>query len=187
MRFGNRGQAVALDIMLVCICVSIFAVGIWSVSLGGKAPSSEAERSRQDYVKSMLITTLYASPEPGDPRYEAKSISDLIAMHLTNPEKMNISIIEDKLKEAKLGESLKEKVIGVGAEWFLYADSDLSGEGTRKICLHGKSGSDDIETCADGKVEGESVTSASADIVYPTSGSSGIFMKIPIFLIVKWS
>lgn len=187
MRFGNSGQAVALDIMLVCICVSIFAVGIWSVSLGGKAPSSEAERSQQDYVKSMLITLLYTSPEQGDSRYEAKSISDLIAMHLTNPEKMNLSIVEDKLKEAKLGESLKEKVIGTGAEWFLYAESDIPGDETRKICFHGKSGSDDIEPCADGKVEGESVTSASAYIVYPTTGSSGIFMKMPIFLIVKWS
>ncbi len=184
MGVGNKGQAVALDIMLVCICVSIFAVGIWSVSLGGKAPSSEAMRSRQDYVKSMLITALYTTPEPGDLRYEAKSMSDLIAMYLTDPEKMDITIIKAKMKEARVGESLKEKVLGGNAEWFLYAQSDPHD---KKFCIHGKSGSDEIEDCPGGIVGAESSTAAVAEIVYPTTGTSGIFVKMPIFLIIKWS
>jgi len=37
-------------------------------------PLSEALRARQDYVKSMLITALYTTPDPGDQRYSAKSI-----------------------------------------------------------------------------------------------------------------
>lgn len=184
MRTGIKGQAVALDIMLVCICVSIFAVGIWTISTGGKAPSSEAERSRQDYVKSMLITALYTTPEPGDLRYEAKSMSDLIAMHLADPETMSISVVKAKMKEARIGESLKEKVIGDGAEWFLYAQSDPHD---KKFCLHGKSGSDEIEDCPDGIIEAESSTAATAEIVYQSTGTAGFFIKMPIFLIIKWS
>jgi len=194
MTLGNKGQAVAIDIMLVCICVSIFAVAIWTASMGGKAPSSEALRARQDYVKSMLITALYTTPDPGDQRYSAKSISDLMAMYLTSSDAMPMDIVIAKMKEAKIGEALSEKVVGSEAEWFLYSDTDdASGsQGTRIICLHGKSGSDVVEECDLDvytnviKVYAKESTAATATIVFP-SGIGKSFISMPIFLAVKWS
>ena len=184
MKRRNKGQAVAMDIMLVCICISLFTVGIWAFSMTGKAPSSQALRSRQDYAKSLLLTALYTTPDTADPRYAAKSISDLITMHLINPEKMPLDVVKAKMKEAKINEYLKEKVIGSDAEWFLYADKSMTSSGTRSICLHGKSGSDEVEECPTNKVSAEESTAATAEIVC-TSGE--YFVKIPIFLIIKWS
>jgi hypothetical protein len=177
--------------MLVCICVSIFAVAIWTASMGGKAPSSQALRARQDYVKSMLLTALFTTPDPGDLRYAGKSISDLMAMHLANPEGMPMDTVIAKMKEAKIGEALKEKAVGSEAEWFIYADSDAASgsQGTRIICLHGKSGSDVIEQCAPDaeKVYAKESTAATAEIVFPSTGTGKFFIKMPIFLAVKWS
>jgi hypothetical protein len=192
---SNKGQAAAVDFMLICLCVSIFAVVIWTASIGGKAPESQALRARQDYVKSMLITILYSTPDNADYRYSAKSISDLFCMYLTNPEEMTIDIVIAKMKEAKVGEALGEKVVGSQAEWFIYADTDLNGNsGTRFICLHGKSGSDLIEACpADTLVYAKVSTAATAWIVYPGGGTGGsrgngpMFFQIPVFLGVKWS
>lgn len=196
MALGKNGQAVAMDIMLVCICVSIFAVGIWSASLGGKAPTSQALRARQDWVKSMLMTTLYTTPDNSDQRYASKSISDLFCMHLKNPEEMPMEIVIAKMKEAKIGEVLAEKAIDSGAEWFIYSDPDPQSRspGTRDICLHGKSGSDVIEVCPPGtKVSAKVSTAASAWIAVPSDGSGGadmsgaLLLRYPIFLGVKWS
>lgn len=184
-----------MDIMLVCICVSIFAVGIWTTSMGGKAPSSQALRARQDYVKSMLIATLYTTPDSSDPRYAAKSISDLLSMHFSSPEGMPIEIVIAKMKEAKIGEALSEKVVGSEAEWFIYADGDYTDSGGDFfICLHGKSGSDVIEVCPpDAKVYAEVSTAASAKIVFTGKGTGGAhgdgprMFIFPIFMGVKWS
>jgi hypothetical protein len=184
-----RGQAVAMDLILVCICVSIFAVGIWSLSTGGKAPESQAFRSRQDYVKSMLLTALFTTPEPTDLRYSSKSMSDLLCMHLTNPEGMPIDVVIAKMEEAKIGEALEEKAIGSEAEWIIYADTDAasSTQGKRAICLHGKSGSDLVEECpGDIKITARESTAATAEVVFP-SGVGKSFIKMPIFLTVKWS
>ena len=195
MTLGNKGQAVAVDVILVCVCVSIFAVAIWTASMGGKAPSSQALRARQDYVKSMLVATLYTTPDNSDQRYAAKSISDLFCMHLTNREEMPIEIVIAKMKEAKIGEALKEKAIGSEAEWFIYSDPDprSSSTGEMALCLHGKSGSEVIEACPPGtKVFAKVSTAASAEIVFPSGGTGGSqmsgagFIKIPIFLGVKW-
>jgi hypothetical protein len=196
MVIGNKGQAAAVDLMLVCVCVSIFAVAIWTASMGGKAPESQALRARQDYVKSMLMTTLYSTPDNSDSRYSAKSISDLFCMHLKNPEAMPIEIVIAKMKEAKIGEALKEKAIGSEAEWFIYSDQDLrtGSTGEMALCLHGKSGSDIIEACPPGtKVYATISTAATAWIAIPGGGTGGAFMTgprfnaIPIFLGVKWS
>ena len=191
MTIGNRGQAAALDLMLVCICVAIFAIVIWTASMGGKAPTSEALRARQDYVKSMLVTALFTTPDTGDLRYSGKSISDLMAMHLTNSEGMPMDVVIAKMKEAKIGEALKEKAIGTDAEWFIYASDDQDQatvtQGTKIICLHGKSGSDVVEECSpDTKVLAIEGTSATAEIVFPMGMQKG-FIKMPIFLTVKWS
>jgi hypothetical protein len=200
MILNNRGQAVAMDIILVCICVSIFAVGIWGFSMGGQAPESEALRSRQDYARSMLLTALYTTPDLGDKRYESKSISDLLVMYLVNRDQMSMDIVIAKMKEAKIGEALKEKAIGTDAEWFLYADTDphadpgSSSPDARLICLHGKSGSDVVEQCPPGtKIYAKESTAAAAWIAVPGSGtgnsdgSGPMFFQIPIFLAIKWA
>jgi hypothetical protein len=185
----NKGQAVAMDLILVCICVSIFAIGIWAVSNGGQAPASESLRSRQDYVKSMLLTTLFSTPDPQDLRYAGKSLSDLMCMYLSNPNEMPMDVVIAKMKEAKIGEALKEKAIGSDAEWIIYADSDAASgtQGKRVICLHGRSGSDAVEECPTGtKVIAKESTAATAEIVFP-SGIGKSFIKMPIFMTVKWS
>jgi hypothetical protein len=186
MILDNKGQAVAVDIILVCICISIFAVGIWASSMGGKAPSSQALRARQDYVKSMLVTVLFTTPDSSDQRYSAKSMSDLMAMHLANPEAMPMDIVIAKMKEAKIGETLKEKAIGSEAEWFIYAGIEISS-GSAELCFHGKSGSDVVEECPPGtKVYAKESTAASAVIVFPMGVNKG-FVRWPIFLAIKWS
>jgi hypothetical protein len=196
MLTGKKGQAAAVDLMLVCICVSIFAIAIWTASMGGKAPESHALRARQDYVKSMLITTLYSTPNNSDSRYSAKSISDLFCMHLKNPEEMPIEIVIAKMKEAKIGEALKEKAVGSEAEWFIYSDPDprSSSTGAMAICLHGKSGSDVVEACPPGtKAYAKISTAATAWIAVPGGGTGGAHMsgprfnQMPIFLGVKWA
>ena len=192
----RKGQAAMMDLILVCISLSIFAVCIWTFSMSGKAPSSEGERSRQDYVKSMLLTTLYVTPVTDDLRYSSKSLSDLFCMHIKNPEEMPMEIVIAKMKEAKMGEALNEKVIGSEAEWFIYADPDQtsSNPGVRDLCIHGKGGSDVIEKCTPGsKVYAKVSTAASAYIAVPSDGSGNsngagpLLIRYPIFLGIKWS
>ena len=182
MNGHNKGQAVAMDIMLVCICISVFAVGTWVFALNGKAPSSEAQRSRQDYVKSLLVSSLYATPATDDPRYATKSLSDLIAMRMANPDKVSEDMLISKIKDSKLNENLKDKVIGRDAEWFLYSEYSTY-DTDKKICFHGGSGTDTIESCPADKVQAEVSSSANADIVCPFK----VFTKVPVFLIIKWS
>jgi len=185
MVMGKRGQAAAVDTMLIFLMIAIFAVGVWGFYVNGQAPASQAQRSRQDFTKSLLVTILYASPSPES----GKSLSDIIAMHLTNPEKVPEDVVIKNLKAAKINEYLSEKLVDTQAEWFLYGEYREQGfvsAYVKQFCFHGKGES--VEKCAQEKVEAKVSSSAAGSIVFINPSTVSLYLrKVPVFLSIKWS
>jgi len=182
----TKGQAVAFDIMLIFLCITFFTAGIWAFTLNMKAPSSQAQRSKQDFTKSLLITALYTTPS----QYGTKSLSDILAMHLTNPEKVPRDVVIKNLKAAKIDEYLKERGVGTDTEWFLYTEYGdngfMSATPYRSFCFHGIGG--DIQECGE-KVGVKDSTTAMGDIVSISPGSSTnlVLLRAKAYLTIKWA
>jgi hypothetical protein len=196
MKNNNKGQAAAYDVIMMFFCIMIFTLGVWALTLGNKAGDSQAQRTLQDYTKSMLLSILYATPErPGstDLRYVGKSVSDLIGMRYGNPDKVSEEMLLKKIKNLNIGTQIKQKG-GDKAEWYLYSEDKDDPSGRRKICLHGV-GDKEPEKCPDGDIYYKG-TAASAEIVYPVDSSGGTatnvataneFKTVKIYLIIKWN
>ncbi|MBN2251021.1 MAG: hypothetical protein JW724_02985 [Candidatus Altiarchaeota archaeon] len=216
MNHNRRGQVAAFDIILLFLSITLFTLSIWAFSLNTQAPAAQAQRSREDYTKSLLLTTLYTTPVTDDPRYATKSISDLMGVYLAlfksedelgyidqfgdrvglthNAEDLEKAKSENdelkavlikELKEAKINEYLKEKVVGSEAEWFIYCRYyERFGERVeRAFCFHGTSSSDEIDECPTEKTEALVSTTASGEVVFPNS----VLKKANVFLTIKWA
>lgn len=176
---NNRGQSAWFDIIIIFLCITIFTAGIWAFTLGGKAAGTQAQRSRQDFTNSLLISILYNTLKDED-KYRGKSISDVIGMYFANPEKVTEEFVIDSLKYVKIHEYLKDKGLGGDSdiEWFLYGGY----EGTR-LCIHGTK--DGITKCKK-DVGTYSSRSACVEIVFPKGENE--YEKVPIyFFMVKRS
>lgn len=192
---GRKGQAAAVDVVLIFLAIVIFAASIWSFTVSSKAADTQIQRSRQDFTKSMLLTILRSTPDNTDARFKGKTISDLFAMHLANEDAAPFDMVKKKLIASKINQYLGYKQGVKGTQWLLYADTgnvvtNLGGStlwgSEDPLCFYGTGNGDEIKECPEEKIGVYQSSSASAKLIYPKKGILNNFDETDIYLFLIW-
>ncbi len=156
---NKKGQASAIDAVLVLLSITIFIVIIGGF-VGDKSLDTQKERVKNDYSHSLLVSMLYCTiNDTENSVYDKKTISDLCVMYFINSTHLNDTLITNKIEE-HLGLYLNPR----GMEWVFYGNHS-----NRMLWV------------PDGKVlTGRDISSSSTEIILPNGE------KVRIYLFIKW-